>query len=129
MGENNVGKTQILCTDDPLYTDAEMGGLFRTTVKTMPDGRTVKWAYADDHTVTLAGVQRALKPSDVLKYVVAMHVKRTVAKENYRKAAAFISGRDVSTLSETELENIVEDYISATTTSARHIIAPIDKAL
>ena len=129
LGENNIGKTQILCTDDPLYTDAEMGGLFRTTVKTMPDGRTVKWAYADDHTVTLAGVQRALKPSDVLKYVVAMHVKRTVAKENYRKAAAFISGRDVSTLSETELENIVEDYISATTTSARHIIAPIDKAL
>ena len=129
LKENNNGKTQILCTDDPLYTDAELGGLFRTTQKTMPDGTVVNWAYADDHTVTLAGVQRALKPSDVLKYVHAMHAKRSIAKENYRKAAAFISGHDVSTLSEEDINNIVEDYIAATTTSSRHIIAPLDNTL
>lgn len=129
LGQNNLGKTQILCTDDPLYTDAELGGLFRTTKKTNPDGTVVNWAYADDHTVTLAGVQRALKPSDVLKYAYAMHVKRTVAKEKYRNAAAFISGHDVSTLSEEALNNIIEDYIAATTISARHIIPPLDKAL
>ena len=129
LSENNNGKTQILCTDDPLYTDAELGGLFRTTQKTMPDGTVVNWAFADDHTVTLAGVQRALKPSDVLKYVHAMHAKRTIAKENYRKAAAFISGHDVSTLSEEDINNIVEDYIAATTTSSRHIIAPLDSKL
>lgn len=129
LGENNSGKTQILCTDDPLYTDAELGGLFRTTQKTMPDGTVVNWAYADDYTVTLAGVQRALKPSDVLKYVHAMHAKRSVTKENYRKAAAFISGHDVSTLSEEDINNIVEDYIAATTTSSRHIIAPLDNKL
>ena len=128
--QNNVGKTQILCTDDPLYTDKELGGLFRTTMKLMPNGTPVQWAYADDHTVTLAGVQRALKPSEVLKYVVAMHAKRSFAKEDYlRKSAAMISGRDVSTLSETDLTNIVEDYIEATTISARHIIPPIDKKL
>lgn len=129
LSENNNGKTQILCTDDPLYTDAELGGLFRTTQKTMPDGTVVNWAFADDHTVTLTGVQRALKPSDVLKYVHAMHAKRTIAKENYRKAAAFISGHDVSTLSEEDINNIVEDYIAATTTSSRHIIAPLDSKL
>jgi hypothetical protein len=74
-------------------------------------------------------VQRALKPSDVLKYVHAMHAKRSVTKENYRKAAAFISGHDVSTLSEEDINNIVEDYIAATTTSSRHIIAPLDNKL
>jgi hypothetical protein len=58
-----------------------------------------------------------------------MHAKRTVAKENYRKAAAFISGHDISTLSEEEINNIVEDYIAATTISSRHIIAPLDKTL
>jgi hypothetical protein len=41
LGQNNNGKTQVLCTDDPLYTDAELGGLFRTTQKTMPDGTVV----------------------------------------------------------------------------------------
>lgn len=118
----NNGKSMIICTDDPLFTEKELSDSFRTTK--YEDG--TDWAIANRDFLTLAGLQRRATPSDVIRYAIAMHYKRT--GKDLDSAVSILLDRDVSTLSDVDKNNAIEDYITNYTKSARDIIRPLPNA-